>query len=149
MTQVKFITGREEDLENKELDNGTIYFLSSESNHAVVAYDMNNYRYYVDNPTIKTLAQLSSDWIPRAGEIVIISDASVTDGVPNPYVKIGDGQTDSITLPFLTSDMRITQLEQRLNQHINDEHIHFEQTVTGTTYIVSKYITPTGNGIGA
>ena len=149
LTQVKFYTGREEDLESHDLDNGSIYFLSGDSNHAVVAYDMNNFRYYVDSPTIKTLSELSPNWIPKAGEIIIVSDATITDGVPDPYVKIGDGKTNSQLLPFIGEDTRITLLEQRLNQHINDEHIHFEQTVTGTTYIVSKYITPTGNGIGA
>ena len=149
MTHVKFCTGNEEYLEDKQIDNGTIYFLSGENDHAVVAYDMNNFRYYVDSPTIKTLSELSPNWIPKAGEIIIVSDATITDGVPDPYVKIGDGKTNSQLLPFIGEDTRITLLEQRLNQHINDEHIHFEQTVTGTTYIVSKYITPTGNGIGA
>ena len=144
LTQVKFYTGREEDLESHDLDNGTIYFLSGDSNHAVVAYDMNNFRYYVDNPTIKTLAELSADWVPKAGEIIIVSDASITDGIPDPYVKIGDGKTNSQALPYIGNDTRISALEQRLNQHIYDEHIHFEQAVTGTTYIVSKY-TPTGN----
>lgn len=61
LTQVKFYTGRKEDLEKHELDNGAIYFLSDDDNHATVAYDMNNSRYYVAKPTIKTLSQLTAD----------------------------------------------------------------------------------------
>lgn len=139
MTQVKFYTGRKEDLEKHELDNGAIYFLSDDDNHATVAYDMNNSRYYVAKPTIKNLSQLTADWIPAVGEIVIVSDAAIVDGVPEPYVKIGDGKTNSQLLPFIGENSRIDLLEQKLNQHINNERIHFEQSVTGTTYIVSKY----------
>lgn len=146
LTRVKFYTGRKEDLENHELDNGTIYFLSGDDNHATVAYDMNNFRYYVARPTIKTLSQLTADWVPDVGEIIIVSDATIVNGVPEPYVKIGDGKTNSQLLPFIGESSRIDLLEQRLDQHINDEHIHFEQSVTGTTYIVSKYI-PTGEEI--
>ena len=51
MTKINFYTGSYNDLDNKALEDGAIYFVPGEDNHAIVAYDMDGQRYYVSADT--------------------------------------------------------------------------------------------------
>lgn len=142
---VKFYTGQEIDIDNKEIENGAIYFLPYDNDKITVAYDMNNNRYFIDYPNLVTISELTTTWIPKAGEIVIVTDATIEDGKPTPYVKIGNGITNALALPYIGDDTEIAELRQTVqtlrnefDNHKNDGLIHHRLQVQDTTYIISN-----------
>ena len=140
MSRVKFYTGPENSLDTKAVENGAIYFVNDNGN-AVIAYDMNNNRYWISHPTVLTLSEMSSTWIPKAGEIVVISNAYQDDGVDQASIKIGDGVKNIVNLPYVGDDTDISALRTIVTNHINDNNIHHTISVQEHTYIVTP--TPT------
>lgn len=59
------------------------------------------------------------EFIPKKGSIVIYSDYVGLDGEEIPNIKIGDGTTYLVDLPYISNDLR----EAILN-HVNDATIH-------------------------
>ena len=145
MSHVKFYTGSDIDIDTKEIENGAIYFLNYDNDRTVIAYDMNNNRYFIDYPNLVTVAELTAQWTPRAGEIVIVTDASIVDGKPTPYVKIGNGITNALSLPYIGDNTEIDELRQTIQTlrnefdiHKNDGLIHHTVGVQDNTYIISN-----------
>lgn len=139
MSQVKFYNVETELDENKAIENGAIYFCAKSDGTAEVAYDMNNNRYWVNYPTITNVAGLVSTWTPRAGEIIVVSDASTLDGNPVPSIKIGNGVSNSIELPYISDDTDISALRNIVDRHLQDSNVHHTVGVTGTTYIIEEH----------
>ena len=144
MPHVKFYTDSEVNIDSKAVENGAIYFLNY-GDRVTIAYDMNNNRYFIDYPNLVTLSELNSEWIPKAGEIVIVTDAAIEDGKPTPYVKIGNGITNALALPYIGDDTEISELRQTVqtlrnefDNHKNDGYIHHRLQVSGNTYIISN-----------
>ena len=82
------------------------------------------------NTRIRTKTDTTANWqsqrtfVPLRGEIIIYSDYdSKTDSLGNrvfiPAIKIGDGSTYGIDLPFVGED-----LKDRILDHISDTRIH-------------------------
>ena len=140
MSRVKFYTGPINSLDTKQPENGAIYFVNDNGN-AVIAYDMNSTRYWISHPTVLALSEMSSTWTPKAGEIVVISNAYQDDGVDQASVKIGDGVKNIVELPYIGNDTDISALRTMVINHINDNSIHHTVAVQEHTYIVTP--TPT------
>lgn len=118
MAVVKFYAVDEGANLPEEKTNGAIYFTpSSINNSGTIHYDINNTRYQINKPNIYSLQQLSEkqDWVPRKGEIVIVTDAYTRNNTPLPYIKIGDGKTNCLALPYL-----LDSIDLDLIRHIND-----------------------------
>jgi len=62
-------------------------------------------------------------YIPAKGEIDIYSDRMVIDNVNYPGMKIGDGTTYVVDLPFLADD-QVSVLTGIINTHIENGDIH-------------------------
>lgn len=60
MSHVKFYTSSDIDIDTKEIENGAIYFLNYDGDRTVIAYDMNNNRYFIDYPNLVTVAELTA-----------------------------------------------------------------------------------------
>lgn len=58
-------------------------------------------------------------YIPQEGQIIVYSDYAVIDGVNVPNIKIGDGTSYVVDLPFVGDDLRIA-----VENHIADTGIH-------------------------
>lgn len=138
LSTVKFYTGVAQDWDSVPPENGAIYFIPDDNGNATIAYDMNDRRYWNLAPAVVTVADLGSNWTPKAGEIVVVTDASELNGEPQPAIKIGDGITSSNNLPYIGDDTDIAALRAVVNAHINRQDIHFNHTVTDTTYIINK-----------
>lgn len=71
--------------------------------------------------TIDTTANWNrrTTYIPQEGQIIVYSDYAVIDGVNVPNIKVGDGTTYVVDLPFVGDDLRIA-----VENHIADTGIH-------------------------
>lgn len=71
---------------------------------------------------VKTTAEWGEDitYIPNKGYICVYSDHSMKEGKPIPAIKIGDGTTYLIDLPFVLN----MDVEEALTNHINDTIKH-------------------------
>lgn len=58
-------------------------------------------------------------YVPQEGQIIVYSDYAVIDGVNIPNIKIGDGTTYVVDLPFVGDDLRLA-----VENHIADTGIH-------------------------
>ena len=78
---------------------------------------------------VQVIVDTTANWatkttfIPRTGEIIVYSDRNVIGGVNYPGVKIGDGLTFVVDLPFLGDDIA-GQIIGVLNAHIANSSIH-------------------------
>ncbi|MBR2591752.1 MAG: hypothetical protein IKD62_02165 [Oscillospiraceae bacterium] len=70
--------------------------------------------------------RLNPQFVPLAGEIIIYTDYRIVDGRFKPAIKIGDGQTSIVSLPFVTgsSDGSADEFLHELEEHINDDSKH-------------------------
>lgn len=74
----------------------------------------------------KTIVKTTSEWnsdisyIPNKGYICVYSDHSTKDNKFIPAIKIGDGTSYLIDLPFVLD----IDIEEALNSHINDSVKH-------------------------
>ena len=59
------------------------------------------------------------EYIPAEGELIVVTDNAVVDGVNVPAIKVGDGLAYVVDLPFVNDDVRDSFLE-----HINNRQIH-------------------------
>lgn len=62
-------------------------------------------------------------YIPALGTIVIYTDRNVIDGINYPGVKIADGTTYAVDLPFAGDDIAY-QICGMLNDHIENSAVH-------------------------
>lgn len=80
-------------------------------------------------PRAKALVDTTEHWmqkrqyIPARGEIIVYSDRNIIDGTYYAGVKIGDGTTFVVDLPFVGDDIAM-QIMDDLTAHINDTSVH-------------------------
>lgn len=58
------------------------------------------------------------EYVPKKGEFCLYVDSNT--------LKIGDGNTPIADLPFI-KDRDVQRLAERLDDHVNDEHIHITE----------------------
>lgn len=77
---------------------------------------------------IRTTAEWSNylQYIPTAGRIIVYSDKSVINGVPIPGIKIADGLSYVVDLPFVGDDAT-SEILRSLSEHVNDKTIHITE----------------------
>ena len=77
----------------------------------------------------KTSIDTTAEWsqkityIPIKGEIVIYSDRNIIGGINYPGIKIGDGNSYVVDLPFLGDDAA-NEIIGIINGHINNTVVH-------------------------
>lgn len=62
-------------------------------------------------------------YIPPFGTVVVYTDRNVTDGVNYPGIKIADGTTYAVDLPFAGDDIA-NQICGIMNDHVQNLDIH-------------------------
>ena len=62
-------------------------------------------------------------FVPKDGEICIWSDKQVIDGVNYPGIKIGNGTSYVLDLPFF-GDNTTAMILEFINEHIGDSVVH-------------------------
>ena len=106
---------------------------------------------------VQVIVDTTANWatkttyVPRTGEIIVYSDRNVIGGVNYPGVKIGDGTTYVVDLPFLGDDIA-GQIIGVMNNHIANNSIHvtpaekeywnnkLDSGVTGETLVLAPAI---------
>lgn len=72
--------------------------------------------------------RLNPTFVPLDGEIIIYTDYRIVDGRFKPAIKIGDGRTAIVSLPFVAGaggdDGSLDEFLQELEAHINDDSKH-------------------------
>ncbi len=97
--------------------NGTSYDISdAAARQSIISILTSN------KTIVKTTEEWDSDisYIPNKGYICVYSDYSIKEDKPIPAIKIGDGTSYLIDLPFVTNGA----IEETLNNHINDMTRH-------------------------
>lgn len=132
MSLVKFFTGEESDLNARPVTNGNVYFLPNANDGlGNIAYDLDDCRSWVTSSKILTVSELDSS-IPRLGTLIVVTDAlstideSTKEITTLPGLKIGDGVTSIMGLPYLNDSYRVSAeiLSEQYNNHIADTNIH-------------------------
>jgi len=62
-------------------------------------------------------------FIPGYGSVIIYSDRNVIEGVNYPGIKIADGTSYVVDLPFAGDDIAM-QINDIINEHINNTSVH-------------------------
>lgn len=65
-------------------------------------------------------------YIPPARRIIVYSDRSIINGVPIPGIKIADGLSYVVDLPFVGDDVT-SEILRSLSEHVNDRTIHITE----------------------
>ena len=155
LSLVKFKSGTRDQLDDTPITEGTVYFVPDSNNgNGDIAYDLEGYRSWVTSPKVLTMAELD-DSVPTLGELIVVTDGwrvideDTQEEEVTPCLKIGDGVTNLISLPFLSAyyrvdsrvlEQQLTVLEERFEEHIEDENIHHtknaEVTPDGDQFIL-------------
>jgi len=74
---------------------------------------------------VRTTAEWNTmlQYIPSANRIIVYSDKSVIDGAPIPGIKIADGLSYVVDLPFVGDDIS-AEFVRLLNEHVTDRIAH-------------------------
>lgn len=65
-------------------------------------------------------------YIPPANRIIVYSDKAVIDGTPVPGIKIADGSSYVVDLPFVGDEIS-EEFMQVLAEHANDKTMHITE----------------------
>ena len=68
--------------------------------------------------------RVNPQFVPLDGEIIIYTDYQVVNGRFVPAVKIGDGKTAIVSLPFVIGGSSSEETAQALTEHINNDAVH-------------------------
>lgn len=69
--------------------------------------------------TTEEWQQTYNTYVTKSKEIIVYTDYSSIDGKPIAGIKMGDGTTCAVDLPFITD-----RIEQMITDHINNTDIH-------------------------
>ena len=74
---------------------------------------------------VRTTAEWNTmlQYIPSANRIIVYSDKSVIDGTPVPGIKIADGLSYVVDLPFVSDDIS-NEFVRLLDEHVTDKIVH-------------------------
>lgn len=68
--------------------------------------------------------RVNPQFVPLDGEIIVYTDYQFINGHYVPAVKIGDGKTAIVSLPFVIGNNSGDEAMQELNNHINNADVH-------------------------
>ena len=130
MSTVKFFTAANKEALPEEINDGAIYFIPNDNiNNSVIVYDKEDTRYQINHPVIGTYAELanlqnnSSNWVPSAGQIIIVTDAYSDNGVNKPMIKIGNGIDSFVGLSYLIEGLDSSILKIHLTSINEKTHV--------------------------
>lgn len=75
--------------------------------------------------------RLNPQFVPLDGEIIVYTDYQIVDGRFVPAVKIGDGKTAIVSLPFAIGGGSGGDAESAmtaLNEHVNNSTVHVNES---------------------
>lgn len=74
---------------------------------------------------VRTTAEWNTmiQYIPPANRIIVYADKSVIDGTPIPGIKIADGLSYVVDLPFVSDDIA-AEFVRLLGEHVTDRIAH-------------------------
>lgn len=156
MAQVKFYRGGQTASLPNTIEDGAIYILDNGDNSGELYTDIGNQRIKVGTGQSSIVIKTTQEWraenpktISKLGNIYIFSDArayqedyeengeTLTRTVTVPGIKIGDGQTYVVDLPFSTitteqinfwNNKVNCYLETEYNEQGNQENLVFTRT---------------------
>lgn len=82
--------------------------------------------------TAKIEVHTTAEWneriqyIPQANRIIVYSDKEVIDGIPVPGIKIADGLSYVVDLPFVGDEIS-DNFMRVLEEHVNDKTMHITE----------------------
>lgn len=130
MSTVKFYTAASKQALPANIEDGAIYFIPDDNlNNSIIVYDKEETRYEINHPAIGTYAELaalqnnSSNWIPSAGQIVIVTDAYSDNGINKPMIKIGNGIDSFVELSYLIEGLDSSILKTHLTSINEQTHV--------------------------
>lgn len=68
--------------------------------------------------------RLNPTFVPLDGEVIIYTDYRIVNGRNVPAIKIGDGKTAIVSLPFVAGNGGDEEAMNALTDHINDSGVH-------------------------
>lgn len=71
--------------------------------------------------------RINPQFIPLPGEIIVYTDYQIINGQFVPAIKIGDGKTSVVSLPFIMGSDVGEDVLQALNEHITDDSRHITE----------------------
>lgn len=142
MAQVKFYRGDQAASLPNTIEDGAIYVLDKGDNSGELYTDIDNQRIKIGTGKSSVVIKTTQEWwsenpktFSEAGEIYVFSDARsyeeeyeengeiLTRTVNIPGIKIGDGQTYVIDLPFSTiTDEQINFWNNKVNCYLEIEY---------------------------
>ncbi len=141
MSTVKFYTAASKEALPEEVEDGAIYFIPNDNiNNSIIIYDKENTRYEINHPAIGTYTELatlqnnSSNWVPSAGQIIVVTDAYSEDGINKPMIKIGNGIDSFVGLSYLIEGLDSSILKIHLTS-INERTHTLDITNTNVNII--------------
>ena len=141
MSTVKFYTAASKEALPEEVEDGAIYFIPNDNiNNSIIIYDKENTRYKINHPAIGTYTELaalqnnSSNWVPSAGQIIVVTDAYSEDGINKPMIKIGNGIDSFVGLRYLIEGLDSSILKIHLTS-INERTHTLDITNTNVNII--------------
>ena len=93
--------------------------------YAAISHSHDGFAYITEQTTADWSANLT--YVPLAGELCIWTDYAVVEEQNIPAIKIGDGTTYAVDLPFLCDDIRA-----ELEEHVNNTTVHITSTERNT-----------------
>jgi len=84
---------------------------------------------YMNHGDAKITMHTTAEWneiktyVPDRAEVCIYSDREIIDGIPRPGIKIGDGNSHVIDLPFFGED-KYNKVIEELDAHMSDATSH-------------------------
>lgn len=130
MSTVKFYTAASKEALPEEVEDGAVYFIPNDNiNNSLIVYDKEDTRYEINHPAIGTYSELAAlqinsfDWVPSAGQIVIVTDAYTEDGVNQPMIKIGNGVDPFVGLSYLVEGLDSSILKIHLTSINEQTHV--------------------------
>ena len=123
MSSVRFMNGTVAKIEAAPYIDGNVYCATDND---LLAYDLKGERHWIEDVLYRSTANWVTelDFDPTQGQLIVYSDY-MTDEDNNqiPGIKIGDGTTPGVELPFITTIY--DQLLDDFNEHIKNTSLHF------------------------
>lgn len=68
--------------------------------------------------------RMNPTFVPLDGEVIIYTDYQIVNGRNVPAIKIGDGKTAIVSLPFVIGNNSSDEALAALHEHMNDSGVH-------------------------
>lgn len=68
--------------------------------------------------------RINPQFVPLPGEVIVYTDYQILNGKYVPAIKIGDGQTSVVSLPFMMGSDIGEEIMNELENHVSDNNRH-------------------------